>query len=74
MSIYGVPILISYDYYLEFLSKLGSYPTYDVFITSPLVIPLYIFVNFLYLWFMFRVIIPFIYKVIIWFNNCFLEF
>lgn len=74
MSLFGIPILISYDYYLEFLLNFNSLPGYSMFMDSPMLIPLYIFINIAYLWFMFRVIVPFIYKVVIWFNNCVLHF
>lgn len=74
MNLFGIPIIISYDYYLEFLTKFSAYAQYDVFINSQMLIPLYIFVNISYLWFIFKVIVPFIYKIVIWFNNCVLHF
>lgn len=74
MNLFGIPIIISYDYYLEFLLKFSNYPGYSVFMDSAMLIPVYVFINIAYLWFMFRVIIPFIYKMFIWFNNCLLHF
>lgn len=74
MNIYGIPIIIPYAAYLEFLANFSIYSQYDAFMTSSMVIPLYVFVNIAYLWFMFKIIVPFIYKMILWFNNCFLNF
>lgn len=75
MSLFGIPIIISYDYYLEFLTNnFSSFTSYELLVNSSSLIPLYIFINFLYLWFMFRIVVPFIYKMFIWFNNCFLDF
>lgn len=74
MNLFGIPIIISYDYYLEFLLKFSSYPGYSVFMDSAMLIPVYVFINIAYLWFMFRVIVPLIYKIFIWFNNCCLHF
>lgn len=73
MSLFGIPIIIPYDYYIAFLNNFSTYPSYEVFINSSMLIPLYVFVNIAYLWFMFRIIVPFMYKVVIWFNNCFLN-
>lgn len=74
MNLFGIPIIIPYSYYLGFLANFSLYSQYDVFMSSSMVIPLYVFVNIAYLWFMFGIIIPFIYKIVIWFNNCFLNF
>ena len=74
MNLFGIPIIISYDYYLEFLLNFSNLPGYTVFMDSPMLIPLYVFINIAYLWFMFGIIIPFIYKIVVWFNNCVLHF
>ena len=74
MNVFGIPIIIPYSYYLEFLTNFSLYSQYEAFMNSDMVIPLYIFLNIAYLWFMFKVIIPFIYKIFIWFNNCLLGF
>lgn len=74
MNLFGIPIIISYDYYLEFLLNFSEFSGYTVFMDSPMLIPLYVFVNIAYLWFMLGIIIPFIYKAVIWFNNCVLHF
>ena len=69
MNIYGIPIIVSYSAYMTFLSNFSEYSVYSEFINSSMVIPLYIFINFVYLWFMFKCIIPFLYKSILFVKN-----
>lgn len=69
MNLFGIPIIIPYSAYMTFLANFSEYSTFDTFIVSNMVIPLYIFVNFMYLWFMFGCIIPFLYKCIIFVKN-----
>lgn len=69
MNLYGIPIIISYDAYITFLNTFSEYSTYTTFINSNMVIPLYIFINFVYLWFMLGIIVPFMYKCIIFVKN-----
>ena len=69
MNLYSVPLFIPYSAYMTFLDTFKTYSHFDTFISSSMVIPLYIFVNFMYLWFMFCVIVPFLYKSIIFVKN-----
>ncbi len=69
MNIYGIPFIIPFDVYMAFLGQFSAYPTYDVFISSPMVMTVYVFINFVYLWFMLCVIVPFIYKCVIFVKN-----
>ncbi len=72
MNFLGIPFFITYQYYLDFLSNnFSNYSQYSIFIESNLVIPVYILCNAIYLFFMFRVVIPFIYKVICYILNLF---
>ena len=69
MNLYGIPFIIPYSAYMTFLDTFKAYSHFDIFINSNMVVPLYIFVNFMYLWFMFGIIVPFLYKCIIFVKN-----
>ena len=72
MNFFGLPFFIPYQFYLDTLNSVfGNFSQYTVFISSNMVIPLYIFVNFIYWWFFFRVVFPLIYKIICYVLNFF---
>lgn len=65
MSLFGIPIFVSSSMILEFLAL--HFP--DVVLTSHQLFYVFLFINFMYLWFHFKIIIPLMYKVFIYVLN-----
>lgn len=54
MNIFGIPVFVTYEMYLEFIST-----NFSFLVLSDSVLFLgFLFIQFLYLWFYFKVIIP----------------
>ena len=74
MSFFGIPIIIPFDSFVENLRVLSENLTYSEYLTSflasDMVIPLYYFMNFVYIIFFFFGIIPLCYKIVIFTKNC----
>lgn len=62
MSFYTIPLFISFDSFLQFVSRFSEYSFYSSFINSDFIFPTWLFVNFIYLWFIFGVLVPFMYR------------
>ena len=73
MSFFGIPIIIPFDSFVENLRVFSENLTYNnyltTFLNSDMVIPLYYFMNFVYIIFFFFGIIPLFYKITIFFKN-----
>lgn len=65
MNLFGVPIFVTTDMIAMFLTTHFS----DVVLTSNEMFYTFLAVNFIYLWFMCRVIVPFLYKCLMFVLN-----
>jgi len=65
MSLFGLPIFVSKEMILEFLALHFS----DVLLEPYQLLYVFLFVNFIYLWFYLKIIIPLMYKVIMFVLN-----
>ena len=65
MNLFGIPIFVSQAMIIEFLTM--YFP--DVALAPNQLFFAFLFINFMYLWFYFKIIIPFLYKVLIFVLN-----
>lgn len=65
MSLFGIPIFVSNSMILEFLTL--HFP--DVVLAPHQLLYVFLFINFMYLWFYLKIIIPLMYKAFMYVLN-----
>lgn len=66
MSIFGIPLFMSMEYYIEFITV--HFPNYPTFVSSDLGLFTYFVINFMYI-FCIVLFIKFFYKICIFIKN-----
>lgn len=65
MSLFGIPVFVSKEMIIEFLALNFA----EVILEPYQLLYVFLFLNFMYLWFYFKVLIPFLYKVFMYVLN-----